>query len=78
MNQSISGTLYATFANGTCYFFETDEAHATENTWKDTVAEEQSGDDASEVFYQSISTSQGLMIDHGLRRIMESVRIGNR
>lgn len=78
MSQSSSGLLYATFANGTCYLFETNTAVAAGETWDDTNAEAAAGDNAAEIYLQSVTAAQGRTIDNGLRRIMQSVRIHTR
>ena len=60
MSQSISGSLYATYANQTCYLFETDIAVASESVL-DNV--------------QGLTTAQLRFIFTHLEDIMKSVRI---
>jgi hypothetical protein len=60
MNQGDAGTLYATYANRTCYLFETDVATISTGVVDDV---------------SNLTSVQWRHIDAGLLEIMKSVRI---
>jgi hypothetical protein len=60
MSQSISGSLYATYADHTCYLFETGVALASVGALEDISA---------------LTTAQSRFIDAHLLNIMKSVQI---
>ena len=63
MSQSISGELYATFAQGTCYLFETDMTDASTQVLEDV---------------RGLTRAQVRGISANLLKIMKSVRIAPR